>query len=107
MLTGEAVDLYPTLTCERDLQLALRASAALPMLAGPPVAIGDRLLYDAGVAESIPFRQALRDGATHVLVLRSRRLVDRASARTAPSWGRGSSPVSACAATLRRCGRRS
>ncbi|MGW3348697.1 patatin-like phospholipase family protein [Nonomuraea rubra] len=87
VLTGEAVDLHPTLTCERDLQLALRASAALPMLAGPPVAIGDRLLYDAGVAESIPFRQALRDGATHVLVLRSRRLADRASARTAPSWG--------------------
>ncbi|GAA4907741.1 patatin family protein [Nonomuraea thailandensis] len=87
VLTGEAVDLYPTLTCERDLQLALRASAALRMLAGPPVAIGDRLLYDAGVAESIPFRQALRDGASHVLVLRSRRLVDRAAARTAPSWG--------------------
>jgi predicted patatin/cPLA2 family phospholipase len=87
VLTGEAVDLHPTLTCERDLQLALRASAALPMLAGPPVAIGDRLLYDAGVAESIPFRRALRDGASHVLVLRSRRLVDRASARTAPSWG--------------------
>ncbi len=87
VLTGEAVDLRPSLTDERALRLALRASAALPLLAGPPVPIGDRLLYDAGVAESIPFRQALRDGATHVLVLRSRRLVDRAPARTAPSWG--------------------
>ncbi|MFD0473590.1 patatin-like phospholipase family protein [Nonomuraea thailandensis] len=36
VLTGEAVDLYPTLTCERDLQLALRASAALRMLAARP-----------------------------------------------------------------------
>ncbi|MGW4793356.1 patatin family protein [Nonomuraea sp. MG754425] len=87
VLTGEAVDLRPALTDERALRLALRASAALPMLAGPPVAIGDRLLYDAGVAESIPFRQALRDGAGHVLVLRSRRLVDGAAARTEPSWG--------------------
>lgn len=87
VLTGEAVDLHAALTDERALQLALRASAALPLLAGPPVAFGDRLLYDAGVAESIPFRQALRDGATHVLVLRSRRLVDSASPRTSPSWG--------------------
>ncbi|GAA2213530.1 patatin family protein [Nonomuraea monospora] len=87
VLTGESVDLHAALTDERALRLALRASAALPMLAGPPVAIGDRLLYDAGVAESIPFRQALRDGATHVLVLRSRRSVDRASARTSPSLG--------------------
>ncbi|MGR6917655.1 patatin-like phospholipase family protein [[Actinomadura] parvosata] len=86
VLTGEAVDLHGALTDERALRLALRASAALPLLAGPPVAFGDRLLYDAGVAESIPFRQALKDGATHVLVLRSRRLVDRASPRPAPSW---------------------
>ncbi|TYB55413.1 patatin family protein [Nonomuraea sp. PA05] len=87
VLTGESVDLHAALTDERALRLALRASAALPLLAGPPVAIGDRLLYDAGVAESIPFRQALRDGATHVLVLRSRRSIDRAAVRTSPSLG--------------------
>ena len=70
---GAPVDLHDRLTEERDLRLALRASAAMPVLAGRPVAIGSALYYDAGVAESIPFRQALRDGATHVLVLRSRR----------------------------------
>ena len=32
-----------------------------------------RRFYDAGVAESVPFRTPLAQGATHVLVLRSRR----------------------------------
>ncbi|QFU92104.1 patatin family protein [Amycolatopsis sp. YIM 10] len=85
--SGAPVDLHDRLTEERDLRLALRASAAMPVLAGRPVAIGSALYYDAGVAESIPFRQALRDGATHVLVLRSRRRVDRAPERERPSLG--------------------
>src|SRR4051794_4846253 len=37
--SGEALDLHETIEDERSLRLALRASAALPMLAGPPVAI--------------------------------------------------------------------
>jgi predicted acylesterase/phospholipase RssA len=56
-----------------ELRLALRASASLPFLAGPPVELGGRRFYDAGVAESIPFRTPLAQGATHVLLLRSRR----------------------------------
>jgi predicted patatin/cPLA2 family phospholipase len=56
-----------------SLRLALRASAALPLLAGPPVAIDGRRYIDAGLSAAIPFRAALADGATHVLVLRSRR----------------------------------
>ncbi|MFD0637113.1 patatin family protein [Catenulispora yoronensis] len=81
VLTGEATDLHAELVDEATLRLAMRASAALPLLAGGPVTVGGRRYFDAGVAESIPFRQALRDGATHVLVLRSRRRSDSDSNR--------------------------
>ena len=74
--TGEAVDLAPTISDRTSLKRALRASTALPLLAGPPVEIGGRRYLDAGLAESIPFRAALAAGATHVLVLRSRRPQD-------------------------------
>ncbi|WP_327085585.1 patatin-like phospholipase family protein [Nonomuraea sp. NBC_01738] len=70
--TGRSTDLRPHLTDAADLRLALRASAALPFLAGPPVELAGRLYYDAGLAESIPYRTALAQGASHVLVLRSR-----------------------------------
>ncbi|MEI7034749.1 patatin-like phospholipase family protein [Streptomyces pratensis] len=70
--TGASTDLRPYLTGPVELRLALRASAALPFLAGPPVELGGRVFYDAGLAESIPYRTALAQGATHVLVLRSR-----------------------------------
>jgi predicted patatin/cPLA2 family phospholipase len=71
--TAEAVDLHGEIADERTLRLALRASAALPLLAGPPVELGGRRLIDAGLSAAIPFRAALAGGATHVLVLRSRR----------------------------------
>ena len=71
--TGESTDLRPMIVGPVELRLALRASASLPFLAGPPVELGGRRFYDAGVAESIPFRTPLTQGATHVLLLRSRR----------------------------------
>jgi predicted patatin/cPLA2 family phospholipase len=71
--TGEAVDLADTIVDKASLQLALRASAAVPLLAGLPVEIQGRRYVDAAVAEPIPFRTALAQGATHVLVLRTRR----------------------------------
>jgi predicted patatin/cPLA2 family phospholipase len=71
--TGEPTDLRPLISSPVELRLALRASASLPFLAGPPVELGGRRFYDAGVAESIPFRTPLAQGATHVLLLRSRR----------------------------------
>lgn len=71
--TGAPTDLHREITDERTLRLALRASAALPLLAGPPVELNGRRLIDAGLSAAIPFRAALADGATHVLVLRSRR----------------------------------
>ncbi|GGS23512.1 MULTISPECIES: patatin-like phospholipase family protein [Actinokineospora] len=70
--TGAAVDLAPTITDAASLRAALRASTALPMLAGRPVRIGAHSYIDAGIAESVPFRTAVAQGATHVLVLRTR-----------------------------------
>ena len=70
--TGQSTDLRPLIGNPADLRLALRASAALPLLAGPPVEFAGRRFYDAGVSESIPYRTALTQGATHLLVLRSR-----------------------------------
>jgi predicted patatin/cPLA2 family phospholipase len=74
--TGQSTDLRPLISDPAGLRLALRASAALPLLAGPPVTIAGRRFYDAGVSESIPYRTALTQGATHILVLRSRRAQD-------------------------------
>jgi predicted patatin/cPLA2 family phospholipase len=71
--TGESTDLRPLIDTPAELRLALRASASLPFLAGPPVELRGRRFYDAGVAESIPFRTPLAQQATHILVLRSRR----------------------------------
>ena len=61
--TGQSTDLRPLCGTPAELRLALRASAALPLLAGPPVQLDGRRFY----------RTALAQGATHVLVLRSRR----------------------------------
>lgn len=71
--TGEATDLAPFVHDRATLKLALRASTALPLLSGPPVALGGRRFFDAGLSAAVPFRLALEQGATHVLVLRSRR----------------------------------
>lgn len=74
--TGLAIDLRPWVRQPSDVQLAIRASASIPLLAGGPVEVQERLFFDAGVAEPIPYRTALAQGATDVLVLRSRRAVD-------------------------------
>lgn len=70
--TGLSVDLRPLLRTAADLRLAMRASSALPVLAGPPIPLGTSRYYDAGLAESVPYRTAIEQGATHILVLRSR-----------------------------------
>lgn len=82
--TGESVDLRPYLNSAADLRRALRASCALPLLAGPPVELQGRYYLDAGLSESIPYRTAMAQGATHVLVLSSRRAGDMVRA----SWSR-------------------
>ncbi|GHF33092.1 patatin family protein [Amycolatopsis bartoniae] len=77
--TGQAVDLAPHLNSGDELKLALRGSAGLPLLAGPLVRLAGHRLLDGGLTEAIPFRTALRDGCTHVLVLRTRRADERAT----------------------------
>ncbi|WP_067541248.1 patatin-like phospholipase family protein [Nocardia crassostreae] len=71
--TGAAVDLHPGLTDVPAVQAALRATTCLPILAGRPMHIGGRRYVDAGLSESVPIRTAFAQGATRVLVLRTRR----------------------------------
>jgi predicted patatin/cPLA2 family phospholipase len=72
-----ALDLHDRIEDERTLRPALRATACLPLLAGPPVHLNGRRSIDAGLSAAIPFRTAIDDGATHILVLRSRRHGER------------------------------
>jgi predicted patatin/cPLA2 family phospholipase len=104
--TGAAVDLAPTITDAPSLRAALRASTALPMLAGRPVSIGGRAYIDAGIAESVPFRTAVAQGATHVLVLRTRAdapipLPSRAETSLVTRYLRRSAPGTVAAWTAR------
>ncbi|MBW2618209.1 MAG: patatin-like phospholipase family protein, partial [Deltaproteobacteria bacterium] len=57
---------------QRQLFDRLRASATMPFLAGEPVKLEGELSIDAAVYESIPFRIALADGCSDVLVLLTR-----------------------------------
>jgi predicted patatin/cPLA2 family phospholipase len=95
--TGQSADLRPFIGTPAELRLALRASAALPLLAGPPVEFAGRRLYDAGVSESVPYRTALAQGATHLLILRSRR-----AAAPSPDGGPPRSARLLARTTLRR-----
>ena len=57
---------------DRDTALsAIRASCAVPLLSGGPHQFRGEPLVDGGFLESVPYGAALREGATHVLVLRS------------------------------------
>ncbi len=51
---------------------ALKASARIPGVAGPPVVIDGERFVDAGVYENIPYATARARGATHILALRTR-----------------------------------
>ena len=50
----------------------LRAAARVPLLSGPPVRINGCRLYDGGLLSPLPVDMAAADGATHILVLRTR-----------------------------------
>ena len=60
--TGESTDLRPLISSPVELRLALRASASLPFLAGPPVELGGRRFYDAGRRRVDPVPHAARPG---------------------------------------------
>jgi len=55
-----------------EVRRAVWASCALPILAGDIVEFRGRRYVDGGLIESLPYGVALREGATHVLVLRAR-----------------------------------
>lgn len=55
-----------------DALAAVRASCTIPLLAGAPQRYRGEPLVDGGLLEPIPYRSARREGASHVLVLRSR-----------------------------------
>ncbi|MBW0117890.1 patatin-like phospholipase family protein [Pseudonocardia abyssalis] len=73
VVATDAADLQPHvltgLRTVEDWQRALRATAAIPLLAGPPVEHGGRRWVDGSVGEPLATARALRGGATHVLVL--------------------------------------
>ena len=57
---------------DRDTALsAVRASCSVPLLSGGPHQFRGEPLVDGGFLESIPYRAALAEGGTHVMVLRS------------------------------------
>ena len=51
---------------------ALRASATMPVVAGPPVSFDGRTFLDASLSEPIPVPAAEAEGCTHALVLLTR-----------------------------------
>mgnify|MGYP002652575502 CR=1 FL=1 len=71
--TGAATDLGQFIVDKPTLMTALRATSNIPLLAGAPITLGHRRFLDGGIAESVPIHAAKRDGATHALVLRTRR----------------------------------
>ncbi|GAB2813962.1 patatin-like phospholipase family protein [Lentzea nigeriaca] len=83
-LTGEPADLHGMIHDVPSLQAALRASTAMPLLAGKPVVIDGRPYVDAGLSESFGVRTALAQKATHIVALRTRRSDEMPSA---PSRG--------------------
>jgi predicted patatin/cPLA2 family phospholipase len=72
-------DLTPHVLEPRDSaewRLALRATAAIPVLAGPAVELAGRRWIDGSVTDPLPVLSALTEGATHVLALVNRTLAD-------------------------------
>ncbi|MCY7344089.1 MAG: patatin-like phospholipase family protein [Pseudonocardia sp.] len=74
-----------------EWKVALRATAAIPMLAGRPITLHGRRWIDGSVAEPLPVLRAMRDGATHVLALLNRTVPElrRADPGAGPArWAR-------------------
>lgn len=70
--TGEAADLAPFIQDRASLKLALKATTRIPLLSGAPVEFGGRRFIDGGMVENVPVETALAQGATHLLVLRTK-----------------------------------
>jgi predicted patatin/cPLA2 family phospholipase len=94
VIATAADDLTPHVLDPRTVaewRAALRATAAIPYLAGPAVELHGRWWIDGSVAEPLPVPRALADGATHVLALLNRtvpRLPRQGPAAARARWGR-------------------
>lgn len=75
--TSRPTDLRPLFDDVAGLKRALAATCCLPLVAGSPVALGGSRFLDGGLTESVPIRTAVQQGATHAVVLRTRRLDER------------------------------
>jgi predicted patatin/cPLA2 family phospholipase len=71
--------------CLDELRQAVQASCAIPYITGDVVAFRGRRYVDGALIESLPYGAALRDGATHVLLLRTRHVGHRIRAYPAGS----------------------
>ncbi len=69
---AEAAFVMRTFRDGHDLRAALRASATMPVVAGPPAEFLGRRLLDASLSEPIPVPAAEADACTHALVLLTR-----------------------------------
>ena len=69
--TGEAV--YKK-TSAQDLEHILKASSAMPLFYRSHPLVDDRPMTDGGVADALPVNEAIRLGARHIMVVRSRSL---------------------------------
>lgn len=67
--TGQAVYIE---TNRENIEIAIKASMALPVVYRDFPLIEGRAMTDGGVADGIPVAEAIRRGATHILVIRSR-----------------------------------
>ena len=80
VVATDVADLTPDtltgMTTVDDWKRALRASATIPLLAGPPVEWNGRNWVDGSVAEPLALARALRGGATHVLAVLCRGTAD-------------------------------
>ena len=65
-----------------ELLAAVRVSCTIPVIGGAPSTYRGESLVDGGLLEPIPYPTALREGASHVLVLRTRHAEQRVRERS-------------------------
>ena len=65
-----------------ELLAAVRVSCSIPVIGGAPSVFRGEPMVDGGLLEPIPYVTALREGASHVLVLRTRDADRRVRARS-------------------------
>lgn len=68
----KGLDVLADFSSVEELRQAVWASCAIPILGGDIVEFRGKRYVDGGLVESLPYGVALREGATHVMVLRAR-----------------------------------